>query len=396
MIWTADPASLTDPAGQRVACVDALARFFQRAAPGDELHLASGDYRRQTLAPSRRPKLAESVAIIGPTNGQPTAVLRRDDTVGSTDALLLKAGVRDLVLDGLDLEVDDRAALKTEGAGARHVTLRGVRLLGRGAGPTDPTWTDVGKWGAHHYAVGNWTEEACRVERVYQEHAAYHHQIAGNLTLLYGTTRHCGRTRLQIVNRRAENGVPTSGPGRGDVLVQDDAVEDVCLEQGGGGSAYTFRGGMPESTVRLVRCIVRLGCDAALAAPFNANVTGALLVDSSPESRPGAGDDAWPGGTAEVQLVDCDFEAGTVYPGMGSAFRPLVSIDAVDRCIIDGGRFVRHGGRGQIPIAFDIKAGCPQLVVVRPPTEVVGEVMYHGARYSTWSQFAAAHPEVFA
>lgn len=394
--WTANPKSLTDPRGVRVACDDALARFFERAAPGDELDLAAGDYRRQTLKPSRRPKLSDPVIIRGvPFNGI-TRILR-DDTVGSTDALILKSGVRDLLLMDLELEVDDRAALKTEGpGGARHVELRGVRMVGRGAGPSDPTWTDVGKWGAHHYAVGNWTEGECTVDRVFQEHAAYHHQLAGNLTLANGLTSYCGRTRLQIVNRMAESGVPTSGPGRGDVLVQDDDVIDVCLEQGGGGSAYTFRGGMPDSTIVLRRCSVRLGCDAQLAAPFRDNITGALLMDSSPESKPGAGDAAWPGGTDELQIVDCDLEAGTIYPGKGSAFRPLVSIDAVNRCILDGGRFVRRGGRGQVPIALEFKAGCRELIVVRPPTEVVGEIRYRGARYSTWSLFAAAHPEVFA
>ena len=46
--------------------------------------------------------------------------------------------------------------------------------------------------------------------------------------------RWCGRTAFQMVARTGEG-----ADGRGKVVLRNLEIEDVCLEQGGGGSALT-------------------------------------------------------------------------------------------------------------------------------------------------------------
>jgi hypothetical protein len=266
-------------------------------------------------------------------------------------------------------------------------------MKGRGS-PLDPNWHDDVKWAGHYYFRGAWSEIGTVIESVFQEHANYDHQLAGNLAFSKCVTKWCGRTRIQIVNRMNEAGDPMP-VGYGDVLIQDDYVEDVCLEGGGGGSAYTFRGGMPTSTVTLERCKVRLGCNPALAMPFAKNITGSLVMDSSTESKPGAGDMAHPGGTEQLILIEPDFEVGTAFPGVGSARRPNVKVGAVGSFVLHwgaNGRIVQGAGAHQI--ALEIANSTQAFRFSGAPSAWSGQVKYKGTTFPSWSAFSGAHPEL--
>jgi hypothetical protein len=363
-----------------------LASDWLAANHGDIIDLGGAAIPRVTLKPSKRPKGSLPVTI---RNGK----ILRDTKVGSTDTLILKSGLRDLILEDVFFEIDDRSAIKTEDKGARKVSLINCKIIGDGD-PRDPLWHADTKWSQHHYMTGGWSEIGTLTQGVFQEHGDYRHQLQGNHAWHNCVTRWCGRTRLQIVNRMAESGTPMP-IGYGDVLLQGDHVEDVCLESGGGGSAYTFRGGMPDSAVTLQRCRVRLGCDSRLAAPFNKNITGALVMDSAGESSPGAGDAAWPGGTESLTLTEPDFEVGTVYPGVGSARRSNVKVGAVGVFTINWGARGRIVG-GTNGIALEILNSCQQFRFTGDPVAWKGEVKYKGTRFPSWSAFATAHQELRA
>lgn len=360
-----------------------LQNAWLNAQPGETIELDQ-DIGRVTLKKSKRAKGSPQVTI--KLNGK---VISRDPEVGSSDTLLLKSGVRDLIIDGQGalLLAASRSGIKTEGpGGARKVWLKDMTVNG-GWNVTGNSKPPPNKWLAHHYLTGSWIESGMVYTGCADEHARYFHNIQGNQFFSGNLISWCGRTALQIVNRVKE--VDTMMPqGYGDVTVENEEVVDVCLEQGGGGSAYTFRGGMPSSTITMKRVSVRLGCDAALHKDLQGRATGALLMDSGPESNPGAGDMAWPGGTAALRCYDQDYEVGTVYPGVGSAKRPCVKVGAVKL-------FTWTDGRIKVPAgetALEIQHSCETFMWSGKP-EVVGKVRYKGQLYDEWDDFTSAHPE---
>lgn len=357
-----------------------LNALWLAAAPGDTI---GSSPQRVTLAPSKRPAGSAPVTIAGQT-------FLRDKQIGSTDACLLRSGLRDLVLSQCNFQIDDRSGLKTEGPlGARKVSLINCSLLGEGAGPEDGTWTNDHLWGEHHWMTGAWSEIGTFIQSVYKEHAIYLHNIQGNHAYVRCKTRWCGRTRIQIVNRMKE--VTTPMPeGYGDVTILDDEVEDVCLQADG--SAYTFRGGMPKSHVKLERCRVRMGCNPNLAAPFRNRITAALVMDSGKESKPGAGDAAWPGGTATLTLIEPDFEVRAGPNQQQGARRTNVKVSDVGCFTINWGEAGRIVG-GTNGIAMEILPSCQLFKFSGDPAEWKGEIRYRGERFFTWASFAAAHPE---
>lgn len=351
------------------------------ALSGETITLDS-DIGRLTLKPSNRAKKSLSVII-----DCGSFTISRSPEVGSSDTLLLSNGLRDLIVNGGNFLACSRAGIKTVAPlGARNVYLRSCLFFGGFDAHILGSKTDT-KWGGHHYFTGAWAEDACEYTGIYQEHARYFHQSAGNHTFYGCKIKHCGRTALQVVNRMAEAGDPQPA-GYGDWSVSHEDVEDVCLEQGGGGSAYTFRGGMPNSIVSMVHNRVRLGCNALLARDFHGRATGAFVMDSAPESAPGAGDGAHPGGTNELHFQDEDYEVGSVYPGAGSAKRPCVKVGAVNRCTWNGGRI-------KVPVgdtALEIKASCLSFKWTGSPA-ISGKVNYRAESFNSWDAFVNAHPE---
>ena len=355
---------------------------WNTATPGKLITL-DGDTGRWTLKKAGRPKGSPQVVIdlAGHT-------LTRDPEVGSSDTIIFKSGVRDLKITNGRLLACSRAGLKTEDpGGARDIWLDRLEVTGLWDATAPVSTLPRVKWLAHHYRTGSWIETWMSYWGCSDEHARYFHNIQGNHYFSGSMVKWCGRTALQVVNRMAENGTPEP-EGYGDVTVEDETVEDVCLEQGGGGSAYTFRGGMKDSTVTLRRLTGRLGCDPDLHPSLRGRATGMVVVDSGPESSPGSGDAAWPGGTKAVYMPDCDFEVGTVYPGTGSAKRANVKIESCGLFSMTDGRIVVPAGE----VALEIKQSCKEFFWSGSP-EVIGDISYHGTTYATWDGFTAAHPE---
>ena len=379
--WFATPSSLIDPGGGVTLTKTPCSKFFALAAAGDYLALSPGEYKRDTIKPSKRAAGDIPVWIAAPDGG---VWFLADPAVGSSDTLLLTSGVRDAIFDNLSLQIDDRAGIKTEGQGTRRISFRNCRLVGSGSGPLDPNWKNDCKWGIHRYLDAGFSMYRCIIENVYLEHADYVHNPQGNHAFDGTVVRHCGRTRLQVVSRKKEVATPMP-VGRGDFTISNETVEDVGINDGG--YAYTFGGGMPDSTVTLTNCSVRLGCDKLLASPFNKWISGCFLMQSSPESKPGAGDDAHPGGTLALNLIAPKFEVGEFWPGTQQRRTGSV-IGAVGVCSIDwsGGWAIQHPGA--FKTALDIKKSCQSFKWTGAPAKWGGEMIYKGKSYATWDDFA--------
>lgn len=356
---------------------------WKSSSPGGIL-VADSDVGRLTLARTSRAKGSPQVTLdfTGRT-------ISREPEVGSSDTLLLRSGLRDLHVKGGTWLASSRAGIKTEGpGGARDVWLEGMRVTG--------LWDAVEnnakdilpvKWLAHHYYTGSWIESNMRYDGCSDEHARYLHNILGNHYFFGTYVNWCGRTALQVVGRKQENGVDQPVP-HGDITLDSEYVEDVCLEQNGGGSAYSFDGGMPDSVITMKKITGRLGCNADLNPALRGRATGMLMMRSGPASSPGSGDEAYPGGTKELRCTDNDFEVGTVYPGQGSAKRPCVRVGACGLFTWTDGRIVVPKGE----VALEIFASCNTFLWSGSP-EVVGKVNYKGEAFDDWDEFVNAHPE---
>jgi hypothetical protein len=259
-------------------------------------------------------------------------------------------------------------------------------MYGRGS-PHDPTWNDTAKWGVHAYETAGWNEIRVFKWGVYGEHGGYFHNIQGVHNFVGGGAGYLGGCDLFFANRMNEGPI-----GKGDVNIQDRTVKEVCVGQGG--SAYTFRGGMPHSRVTMRRVKAQLGCDPMLATPFNQNICGVVSMDSADETRPGAGDAAYPGGTDQLYLDECDFEVGTVWPGRTGMIRPVVQVSAVGTFIVANTKIKVKRAPGAYPIAIAIGEAVGNVQFIGQ-NQIDGWIDYHGTRYTTLDLFRGAHPECF-
>lgn len=373
--YVADTTGFTiEATGVRKATVTPLKDLWGLMQPGQVAEFTGGIYKRlDARGVAQRPPGSAPITFRAAAGGRP--LLHRDASVGGSNALFLGPGCADTIWDGFDIEVDDTAGVKTAtGTKPRHV-FKNCRIFGYFDPTTPNAGKDDSKWGLHLYETSGWLLEDCEVFGVYGEHAWYDHNRQGNVTWKRVKIRHCQRTAYQDVSRQNEGKV-----GIGNVTLEDVDIEDVCLESGGGGSALTFRGGCPTSEIRLTHVKVRLGCNPKLAAPFNQNITGALLVDS--------GQYAYPGGVKHTHLKQCDFEVGTVYPGVNQAKRSNVKVEVGDLTIED----TRIWG-GTNGIALEITT--PGTVRFIGTNTVQGKILYLGQPYTTLAELQAAHPGLF-
>lgn len=388
-VFEVTPNSYSINGGTPVISKTPIETCWNIAEPGDYVYLQAGIYKRITLKPSKRPKLSAPVTIIG--QDDLSSVIARDEIVGSTDAIILKSGLRDLILQNLYVEIDDRAGIKTEGPnGATNVFIKDCIFSGKGSA-YNFNWKDTSKWGGHHYYTKSWKESGVTYKSCYLEHGIYLHGIQGNHIFDNMQFIHCGRSAIQVVNRQSENGTPQP-IGIGNIVVSNCYVEDCGINDGA--SALTFRGGMPSSNITIDDVIIRYGCNPALDSKFQKNIAGLLVVDSGGDSDPNDtfDDSAWPGGCKSLTIRDCDWEIGTLYPGTGSFLRDSAIISHVKECIIESGRFVTAKSRNRE--TFRIGGTCESFKIARS-VYIDGRIRYKADPiYQTFDLFKEAHPEL--
>ena len=378
------PDGYTLPTGQWVGSGDPLTGAIKRAQDGDVVGATSGYFRR--CGPFGKVQHSRPVEIWGTAAShwtpESTTVLR-DPSVGSTDAIIFGPQDGGYDLYQLCFQADDRAGVKTTKNVGSHLHFTRCAVAGFGPGPTDPTWTDHTKWGWHFYDTSDLVLRDCETSSIYGEHGIYGHGMNGDHHIIGGSVRWCFRTAVQWVCRMTGTD-PQPHACVGDFTIENLFVEDVCLEDGGGGSALTFRGGMPNTVVTVKGTIIRQGCNPAIAAPFNKSVTGCFVVDSAA--------DAWPGGTKELHVQNCVFEIGLAYPGAGNARRSNVKLSDVGQVWFLGSQIINHPGAHPIALEIGQNVG---LLKIDASTLIVGRIKFHGTEYPDQAAFKAAHPECF-
>lgn len=368
--------------GNSIATADPIGDCIREACDGDSLQLVPGLFPRAKGPWGGK----QNIHICGWNRTLGVSTIVRDEATGSSDNFILGAQDSGFVLESLNIELDDRAGVKTTaGVGPKHALID-VWMYGRGT-PHDPLWKDSAKWGVHAYETSGWNEVRCLKWGIYGEHGGYFHNIQGVHNFAEGGAGYLSGCDLFFANRMNEGPI-----GKGHVNVKRRTVKEACIGQGG--SVFTFRGGMPESDITLDEVTVRLGCDPNLAAPFNQNICGVISVDSADETEPGRNDAAWPGGTRSLTLVHSDIEVGTVWPGRTGMLRPVIQLSSLGSFTMRDTRIQVRRPSGAYPIALAI-APSVQSVRFGGVCDVDGWVDYHGTRFTSWALFKNAYPELF-
>lgn len=318
-----------------------LRERFRQARGGGMIQLF-GRQKHATLERSGGPGgFAAPIVIAGP------ATLTMNKSGGSDTLSFKNSGP--VHLHNLTLEPDDRAAVMFPN-GRRHV---GIHFLGCKIGlASGKGWNAEtnqgfrGKWGVLSYELDDFLFQGGEVVGIAKEHCFYHHNprarlAQGNAIVLRGVTmKWAGRTAVQVVCRSHE------GPGgQGNVIIDGCTIEDVCLEDDGGGSALTFRGNL-NGKVLIRNTTVKLGANPRLHPRLRGNITGALVMD--------IGSGAGQRGTKELTIEGCHFQVGPAYVGKGAARRPNVNVSHVEKLIIKGTKIINHKGAAEA-LALDLR-----------------------------------------
>ena len=230
--------------------------------------------------------------------------------------------------------------------------------------------------------VPGWIWIGGLIDGIKDEHGNYFHSPQGDILIEDLRIRWCGRTAFQIASRISE------GPaGIGDWTFRRVDVEDVCLQDGGGGSAFSFNG-RNSGTIWLDQCKVYLGANPELAAPWNENITGALVIHAGSET------DGLPNG--DVIVENCDFQVGPHYTGKGAARRGNIQVRECQSFTLINTRVAQLGDnpREALDISPDLVVG---QIVLDSSNEIVGECIWDGDKfpdYQTMLAAVAGHPKV--
>lgn len=363
--------------------------------PGDVIELTPGDYQhfRITQSYDRR---CESQIVQGPSDVQfgadPQTVIRAQqrgtvsilpNPVGGSQTTYLEwTGA--VTFEGLDFVGDDTMGVGSENPASKrfsyHQGFRDTWFFDctlDGGFDFETSSGVKNKWGILNYMMGRsayagpgWIWSGGSITGVFKEHANYFHNIQGDILLENLLIRHCGRTAFQMTNRIGE------GPrGVGNLTFRNLMVEDVCLQQGGGGSAFSFNG---RHTGRIVldNVAVRLGSSPDLASPWNNNITGALVVHA------GGGTDDLPNG--DIVVRNCDFQVGPYFTGKGSARRANIQVRECTSFSLLNTRVAQLGTEPRE--ALDIS---PELVeekiILDDDCKIVGACRWAGVEYPDYA-----------
>jgi hypothetical protein len=216
---------------------------------------------------------------------------------------------------------------------------------------------------------------------IFNEHAFYVAQIAGDHRWSGFDIKHCGRTAFQIPNRPPPDG---TNPGVGNLLWERGKITDVCLEAQGGGSAFHLAGGMPntEATIRDVE--VNLGCDPDLDPAYQKSITGAIACKD--------GNPTFPGGIKALNLDGFTSRVGLVYEGYGGARRSNVLVANCGLLALHD-VYLEQGPQAH-QIALEI-AKSTKAVQISGDLTVIGKIKAWGVEYASVAALKAAKPEWF-
>ena len=338
-----------------------LHELYGKAGPGDVIQV-SGTVRHAALSANPQATGTGPIVIRGP------ATLQMNPSGGS-DTLSFKR-VGPTRIENLILEPDDRAAVmfntKTRYRGIHFIQCKVGLASGKGWNPETNTGFKA-KWGFLSYELDDFRFEGGEVIGIGKEHCFYHHnphaQSPNQNAILIrdATLKWAGRTAVQVV-ARAHEGVA----GQGNVTIDNCQIEDVCLEDGGGGSALTFRGNL-DGTVLVRNTSVHLGGNPRLDPKLGRNITGALVMDTGSGSKGH--------GTRELIIENCHFEIGPAYTGKGSARRNNVDISQVRKLKIIGTTILNHPGS-----AGALHIGAPSIdeIILDDDNDVRGDCSMSG------------------
>ncbi len=353
------------------------------AVPGDRIAVRNGSYPHLSLD---RVQGGATTRIL-PNN--PGMVVWTMNPVGGSDTLEIKRG-NDILFSNLLIEPDDRAAVMLSNTTV-HSRLHFENCkVGLGSGVGWNAETDSGfrgKWGFLTYYVDDFVFKGGEVKGIGEEHAFYHHNVqapdANSMAVSIEDAEFCwlGRTVVQVTARTTE------GPkGRGTILVRGCYIEDVCLEQGGGGSALTFKGNH-SGTVIIEDTVVRLGANPNLHPNVSGNITGALVMSRGSNA---------PTGTDALVIRDCDFQVGPVFVGVGSARRPNVNISHCKFLEITGTTITQSPGAREAlvigPAVGETDTGLPipGSIVLSQSNNITGECVAEGQTHGTYAAMLTA------
>jgi len=281
--------------------------WTNRAAAGEIIELSGA-------VPHIKMDRADAATLASPVLVRGNGVLVQRNSAGGSESLnLTRAGNHHFF--GVDFEADDRAVVmcgypwKQTPAMASYSNLHfyGCEFSRNGYDfKTDTGFR--GKWGILGNGLAEFALVDCKISGVFDEHCNYNHNNQGNLYYVACEFGPSKRTGTQQVARKGE------GPaGIGDIYIVGCVYTDNCLEDAGGGSAMTFRGGQPTSNVFILGTQVYQGADPSLHPRYQGNITAALVMD--------IGSNSWPGGYASLTIDSCHFQRGPYFLGTGSARR---------------------------------------------------------------------------
>jgi hypothetical protein len=366
---------------------------------GDTVSLAPGDYHwfRITLSTDNSRTDGEKVSSDADlTWGQdpitwliaPDRASILPNPVGGSQTLYLEWGGA-YGFENLDFIGDDWMGIGSENpASERFSYHQGFRdfefiecsVWGNYDAEKDGEKGDSNKWAIINYQMGRsargvpgWKWVGGRIGGIWEEHAHYFHNVQGDIWIEDVEIKWCGRTAFQMANRFGEG-----PPGVGDLTFLDLRVEDVCLQDGGGGSAFSFNGNHT-GTILLDNVTVRLGANPDIHPVRMGNFTGALVIH--------AGEDTLDNPNGDVIVQGCDFQVGPE-KAMGSARRPNIMVGACESFTLMNSRVAMIGDqREALDISPDMVVG---MITLDDDNEIIGKCLWDGDTFPDYETMLAA------